>query len=78
MQEISFKYINKRTRVALLLDKRDESKSPLEVQVLSYDDNNALVIHYNSILLCDIEFIDGVQFLRRKEEVFRTDDYITL
>lgn len=77
MSTISFKYKDKRTRVALLLDKRDETKS-YEVQVLLYDENTALVIHYHNILLCDIVFIDGEQFLRRKEELFRSDDYVNL
>ena len=77
MQTISFKYTNKRTRVALLLNKRDESKSQ-EVQVLLYDESTALIILYHNVILCDIVFINGEQFLRRNREVFTSDDYIDL
>ena len=77
MQTISFKYTDKRTRVALLLNKRDESKSQ-EVQVLLYDESTALIILYNNVILCDIVFINGEQFLRRNREVFTSDDYIDL
>lgn len=76
--QVNFKRVQKRVIIGLLLDKRDESKTPYEVIVISYNDTQALVLHFSNVWLCDIVFINGEQFLRRKTEVLECDEYITL
>ena len=76
--QVSFKRTLKRVNIGLLLDKRDESRTPYEVIVISYNDTQALVLHFDNVWLCDIVFINGEQFLRRKIEVLECDEYITL
>ena len=75
---VSFKRAQKRVTIGLLLDKKDESKTPYEVIVISYNDTQALILHFDNVWLCDIVFINGEQFLRRKEIVFEWDEYIKL
>lgn len=74
----NFKSVQKRVIIGLLLDKRDESKTPYEVIVISYNDTQALILHFGNVWLCDIVLINGEQFLRRKTEVLECDEYITL